>query len=386
MFSGNIFYLGLVSFFTDVSSEMIYPILPIFLTSVLKASLSFVGLIEGIAESASCILKLVFGYISDKQDKRKPFVVFGYSISSLFRPLMAFAINPLQILFIRFADRLGKGIRTSPRDSLIAMTCNENEKGRAFGFQRAMDHAGAVTGTLIAFLLLKFITENFRTVFLLAYIPAIVAILIVVFLVKETKAKEICEKIERPKLDFRIFSSNFKKYISIIFLFTLGNSSDAFLLLRAKDIGITTANIPLLWLLLHISKSLFSTHGGALSDKIGRKKSIISGWILYSAVYLGFGIAKTPLHICLLFFIYGLFFALTESSEKAFVADTVEKEKLGSAYGIYNFAIGVGALPASLIMGIIWQKAGVLPAFLFGSFLSLISAVFLLLYVKEKKV
>ncbi|MFA5857737.1 MAG: MFS transporter [Elusimicrobiota bacterium] len=382
-FPKNIFFIGLVSFFTDVSSEMIYPLLPVFLTTVLKAPLSFVGLVEGVAESTASILKLITGWVSDKLNKRKVFVSFGYGISSVIRPMVAFAIYPWHVLFVRFADRVGKGIRTAPRDALIADTCDPEEKGKAFGFHRAMDHAGAIVGPAIAALLLAYVIKDYRTIFVLSFIPAIAAVFVVIFLVKEKNADStVCAK-EPLKLQLNIFDKNFKTYLFVVFVFTLGNSSDAFLILRAKDMGIDTAALPLLWILLHIVKMLSSTPGGMISDKIGRKKVVTAGWIIYFLVYLGFAFAKTPLHIWLLFAVYGFFFGLTESTEKAFVADLVKKEVRGSAYGVYNFAIGIGALPSSLLMGLLWQKYGVVVAFSFGAGMALLSA-FLLMFVKEK--
>lgn len=382
-FSKNIFYLGLVSFFTDMSSEMIYPLLPVFLTTVLGAPVSFVGLVEGVAESTASVLKLVSGWVSDKLNKRKAFVSLGYTLSSVARPLVAFAVYPWQVLFVRFADRVGKGIRTSPRDALIAETCKVDEKGKAFGFNRAMDHAGAIVGPAIATLLLMYAVKDYRTLFALAYLPAIAAILVVLFLVKEKKSEIVCVK-EPIRLRINIFDNNFKTFLLIILIFTLGNSSDAFLLLRAKDVGVNIAALPLLWILLHIVKMLSSTPGGMLSDRIGRKTVIVSGWIVYFLVYLGFAFAKIPAHIWFLFATYGFFYGLTESAEKAFVADLVRSEIRGSAYGVYNFAIGVSALPSSIIMGLLWQKYGVIIAFSFGAVMALISAFLLMLFIKEK--
>lgn len=384
-FSKNIFYLGLVSFFTDISSEMIYPLMPIFLTTVLKAPMAFVGVVEGVAESTASILKLVSGWYSDKIGKRKLFASIGYTISSCVRPLIAFAVYPWHVLAVRFADRVGKGIRTAPRDALIADTCEPDEKGKAFGFNRAMDHAGAVIGPLIAFGLLLIFINNYRFVFALSFIPALAAVFIIIFLVKEKKSEIACNK-EPVKLSLKLFDKNFKFYLFTILIFTLGNSSDVFLILRAKDLGVPIAFIPILWVLLHIVKMASSTPGGALSDKFGRKKVIVSGWIIYFLVYLGFAFAKTPLQIWILFAIYGFFFGLTESAEKAFVADLVKPEVRGSAYGVYNFAIGIGALPASVIMGVLWQKFGVVTAFSFGAILAVISAFLLILVVRGRKI
>lgn len=383
-FPENIFYLGLVSFFTDFSSEMIYPLLPVFLTGVLKAPISFVGIVEGVAESTASILKLFFGWISDKYNKRKIFVSTGYTISSIIRPLVTFAVYPWHVLFIRFADRVGKGIRTAPRDALIADTCNEFEKGKAFGFNRTMDHAGAVIGPLVAFILLKYLTGDYRIVFGLSFIPAIIVIFIVLFLVRERKREIECAS-NGVKLSLKLFEKNFKVYLFIIFLFTLGNSSDAFLILRASKLGVPGELLPVMWIVLHLVKMASSTPGGSLSDKLGRKKIIVSGWIIYSLTYLGFALVKAPLHIWILFAFYGFFFGLTEAAEKAFVCDLVKPELRGSAYGMYNFVIGIGALPSSVIMGLLWQRFNVLTAFSFGACLACVSAVLLMVLVKEKQ-
>jgi MFS family permease len=383
-FPKNIFYIGLVSFFTDVSSEMIYPLLPVFLTTVLKAPLAFVGLVEGVAESTASILKLVTGWVSDRLNRRKAFVAAGYILSSAARPLVAFATHPWHVLLVRFADRVGKGVRTAPRDALIADTCDSGEKGKAFGFHRAMDHAGAIAGPAIATLLLAYAFADYRTVFLLAFIPAIAAVLIVLFLVREKKADALCAPAP-AKLRFGIFDRNFKMYLAVVFLFTLGNSSDAFLILRARDAGIAAAALPLLWILLHIVKMLSSTPGGMLSDRIGRKKVIVAGWVIYFLSYMGFAFARTPAHIWLLFTGYGFFFGLTESTEKAFVADLVGPEMRGSAFGTYNFAIGIGALPSSLLMGWLWQTFGVVVAFSFGAVMALLAALLLMLFVGENE-
>lgn len=380
-FPKNIFFLSLVSLFTDISSEMIYPLLPVFLTTVLGAPVSFVGVVEGIAESTASLLKLVCGWLSDIFNKRKIFVSSGYAVSSLIRPMVAFALQPWHVLFIRFADRFGKGVRTAARDAMIADTCDPAEKGKAFGFNRAMDHAGALIGPLIATALLAWFVTDMRTVFAMAFIPAILALATVLFLVREKKAA-VCQSAPL-KLGFNGFDANFKKYIAVVLIFTLGNSSDAFLILRAKDAGIPIALLPVLWAALHAVKMLSSTPGGMLSDRIGRKKVIAAGWIVYGIVYAGFALARAPLHIWILFAAYGFFFGLTESAEKAFVSELIKPELRGTGYGMFNFAIGIGALPASVIMGFMWHKLGIMPAFLFGSAMALLSALLLTILVTE---
>lgn len=372
----NIFSLGFVSFLTDLSSEMIYPLLPVFLTSVLGVKISFIGLIEGIAECTASLTKLFSGWISDKTKKRKLLVLIGYSISSISRPLVAIATSGWYVLAIRFFDRIGKGTRNSPRDALIAESCLMSERGKAFGFQRAMDHFGAVLGPIIAFLLLSLFTQNYRIVFLCAFIPAILSVIVIIFFVSEKKQSYELKK-ETLSLTLSSFDGKFKFFLVTVVIFTLGNSSDAFLILRAKDLGVSTALIPILWVFLHIVKTVSSIPGGIISDKFGRKNIIIAGWIIYAISYFGFGLATNQLQIWLLFIFYGFYFGLTEGVEKALVADLSRQEIRGTAYGTYYLATGIASLPSSLLMGILWQKFGSTFAFLTGSILAIISSILL---------
>ena len=373
----TIFSLGWVSFFTDVSSEMIYPLLPVFLTAVLGVGTTFVGLIEGVAETTASMLKLFSGWLSDRVGKRKFLVLLGYTLSSFIRPFVAAATVGWHVLFIRFVDRVGKGIRTSPRDALIADSTLEGEQGKAFGFQRAMDHAGAVIGPLIAFFLLTFITQEYRTVFWLAFIPGFFALLILMRGVSEKKSKPPTPAAPKIQFSLRPFDRRFKFFLLVIVLFSLGNSSDAFLILKAKDAGIPVTLLPILWMVLHLSKSLSATPGGILSDRLGRKGVILSGWFLYSGVYWAFARANTPETIWVLFAVYGLFYGLTEGGERALVADLVPSHLRGTAFGFYNFAIGISTLPASVLMGFLWEKFSPEAAFSFGATLALFSALLL---------
>lgn len=382
-FERNVFFLSLTSFLTDVSSEIIYPLIPIFLTSVLGAGMAFVGLIEGVAETTASFLKLFSGWLSDKIKKRKVFVVTGYALSSIARPLMAIATAPWNVLVIRFTDRIGKGLRNSPRDALIADSSGPDEKGRSFGFNRAMDHAGAMVGSLAVFFLLLGVTKNYRLIFALASIPAILAVIVAAFFTREVappKRGQFSNRDMRPRRELSpLVNRKFKTFLLAVLVFTLGNSSDAFLLLRARSLGVGVVFIPLLWCLLHIIKSTSSTPAGVVSDRFGRRRVILFGWLIYAMVYFGFGFAKNTIHIWLLFTAYGLFYGLTEGVERAFVADLVSEDVRGRAYGVYNFIIGIAALPASLIMGILWQTLGPQSAFIFGAILaSLASAVLLL--------
>lgn len=379
--TGNVLILGLVSLFTDFSSEMIYPLLPLFLTTVLGGGPAFLGLIEGVAESTASILKLVSGIMSDRV-RRKNLVLAGYGISSLARPLTALATSPLAVLFIRFGDRVGKGIRTSPRDALIADSADPAVRGKAFGFHRSMDNVGAIIGPLTATLLLTWFIKDLRTIFWLAAIPGAISVLLIVLKVRETKAAG-GKKADAGFLKL-LPAGRLRTYLLVILLFTLGNSSDAFLLLRAGQLGVTLARIPLLWTFFNLVKTCATMPFGALSDRIGRRGVIISGWGVYALSYIGFAFATSEIHIWLLFAFYGLFYGLTEGVEKALLADIAEPAERGSAFGWYNFAIGIGALPASLIFGFIWQRQSSFAAFGFGAALALLAAILLFFLVKPQ--
>ncbi len=378
--TGNILIFGLVSFLTDFSSEMIYPLLPVFLTTVLGAGPAFLGVIEGVAESTASLLKLVSGIISDRVGDRKNLVLSGYGISSFSRPLIAAATAPLAVLFIRFADRVGKGIRTSPRDALIADSVDPAHRGKAYGFHRSMDHAGAIVGPLTATLLLAYVARgNLRTVFWLSAIPGVLAVLLIVFKVREVERK----KVSSDGSFLRVLpKGRLRTYIIILFTFTLGNSSDAFLLLKAGQLGVRPAVIPLLWAFFHVVKMLASMPFGALSDRLGRRSMIVSGWAVYALTYIGFAFAASELHVWLLFAFYGLFYGLTEGVEKALLVDIAGPGERGVAFGWYNFAIGIGALPASLLFGLIWQAVSPVAAFAFGASLAMVAAILLLLLLK----
>jgi MFS family permease len=380
-----------VSFFTDVSTEMIYPLLPVFLASVLGANASFIGAIEGVAETTASLLKLVSGWWSDKVGSRKKLVVAGYGIASIVRPFTAMTHTASQVLMIRLTDRIGKGIRTSPRDALLADSAPVGARGRAFGFHAAADNAGAVVGPLLAFLFLKLQgvgsfdgtkrllphdEQALRNVFWLSAVPALVAMIVLIIVVRDVPKHEEAKK-DAGSIDQMAggLTKRFWAYLVVVLLFTLGNSTDAFLLLRANQLGVPIAMAPILWALLNFVKSATGTYGGGLSDRVGRKPLIVGGWIFYSAVYFAFGWATAAWHAWILFAVYGIFYGMTEGTEKALVADIVPTQRRGSAFGWYNLAIGLGALPASLIFGRIWDTAGAPTAFVFGASLALIAAV-----------
>ncbi|MFN0087045.1 MAG: MFS transporter [Blastocatellia bacterium] len=383
----NVIALGLVSLFNDASSEIIYPLLPLFLIGALGAGPAFVGLIEGVTESASSLLNLPAGWLSDRIRRRKGLVLFGYGLASLARPGLAMAGAAWHVMGLRLVDRIGKGARSGPRDALIADSSPPEARGIAFGFHRAMDHLGAIVGALLSAWLLGLFNGDFRRVFWAASIPALIAVSILIFAVRETPiepAAEAARKAVDPNPPIR-FTGNFKGYLAALLLFTLGNSSDAFLLLRAWQAGIGVTSIPLLWAALHLSKSVFSLLGGGMSDRLGRKRLIVSGWIVYAVIYLAFAAASTPPHIWALFLCYGIYFGLTEGVEKAFVADLTAPQMRGSAFGLYNLIIGIGALPASLLTGWLWQRFGAETALGAGAIVSLLAAAMLLFVREERK-
>ena len=380
--SKNVFVLGLVSFFNDVASEMIYPLVPIFLTSVLGAPVAIVGLIEGVAESTASVLKVVSGWLSDKWRKRKPFVVAGYSFSAISKILLSLAFSWPFVLFARFIDRFGKGVRTSARDALIAESSDTSTRGKSFGFHRALDTLGAVVGPLIALLAIHFLDNNFRLIFFLAFIPACIGILLLLFFVKERKKEANLSS--AINLSWRNLDPSFKIFLLISFIFALGNSSDAFLILRAQNLGLSVTLVVLAYVLFNFTYAIFSMPAGIISDKIGPKKVLFFGFLLFSFIYLFFGLTKVSLFLWLLFPFYGIYMALTEGVGKAYISNLVPQEKTGTAFGVYQTTIGLCTFFASLIAGLLWTYIGVSAPFIFGSIMAVISAF--LFVVLEKKI
>ncbi len=388
----NVLALSFVSLLNDTSSEIIYPLLPAFLALSLGASPFAIGLIEGFAESVASLLKLVSGYLSDRFGSRKLPVFLGYSLAAITRPLLAFVTTWPQVLVVRMTDRIGKGIRGAPRDALIAGSVPPNQRGFAFGFNRAADHLGAVFGPVIGFILLMIFAvdtqsptiQEYQQVFLFASVPVVIGLIVIAFFVREEP--KAAEPPAAP-LNFSLkgFSGNFKRFLVVISVFTLSNSTDAFLLLRAAESGISPLLLPLLWMTLHFSKVVFSLIGGDLSDRFGRKTLIIAGWAIYALVYVGFAFVSSAWQCWLLFIIYGAYFGLTEGVEKAFVADMVPEKKRGTAYGLYNLAFGITVFPASLLFGLVWYEFGASTAFLASACVSVL-AILLLTFVKSEKV
>ena len=403
----NVVAISVVSLLNDASSEIIYPMLPAFLALALGASPKAIGVVEGVAESVSSLLKLFSGYFSDKTGRRKGLVVFGYGLASVVRPLLALATTWYQVLAVRFTDRVGKGLRSAPRDAMIADAAPPSERGLAFGFHRAMDHGGAVLGPLIGLALLWLVAADpqtptaadYSTIFLFASVPALLAMLVLIFAVRETharapqakaKAKDEGVREETPApaggrmhLTLRGFDANFKWFLVLVALFTLSNSTDAFLIRRAQMAGVSTGQgTLLLWSALHLSKVVSSVVGGDLSDRLGRKTLIVAGWLLYAAVYLGFAYVSTPVGAWALFLIYGVYFGLAEGAEKALVADLVSPGQRGTAYGLYNLAFGITVLPASLLMGALWDTWGPETAFYVSAAIGTAAALLLAFVVR----
>jgi MFS family permease len=369
--------LGWVSFLTDVASEMIYPLLPAFLTKSLRAGPGALGLVEGVAEATASLTKVLSGWWSDRLSRRKPLVVAGYLVAAIARPLVGVAARWTQVLAIRFADRIGKGVRNPPRDALIAELVPADRRGRAFGLQRAMDNAGALVGPLVAALLLRYVVEEERVVFLLAAIPGLAAVLLLLARVPESPRARRTQA--APASPRRPLPSAFWVAISVFVFFTLANSTDAFLLLRAQQAGVQIWQLPLLWALFHGVKAVAGVPGGALSDRIGRTGAIAIGWGIYTLSYVGFALVESAPAVWGLFCFYALFAAFTEGAERALIADLVPAGSTGRAFGVFHAGVGLGALPASVLFGLWWSLLGPRIAFLIGAALALAATVGLLL-------
>jgi MFS family permease len=388
----NVFILGLVSLFNDLSSETVYPLLPLFLTETLGAGALFLGLVEGLADFIASLLQVFSGWFSDHTRKRKGLALGGYSLSSVARGTLALVTGPWQVLAAWFFNRVGKGLRSAPRDALIADSCSVRDRGRSFGYHRAMDHMGALLGAALASILLAAVTTSYRLIFAIAFIPAVVGIFLLAAFVKEktpgvASAVSVASVAPRPRLSLSLkpFDRRFKFFLLAILIFTLGNSSDAFLLLRARQAGgMSITLIPALWGVLHVVKVVANLRGGEISDRIGRRRVIMAGWIVYALAYLGFAVVSSASWFWGLFVLYGFYF-MYEGAGKAMVTDLVPEELRGTAFGIYNFIISVTLLPASLIMGLLWKEHGTNYAFIFGAAMSLIAVMMLLLIPGKDK-
>ncbi len=386
-FSRNVFFTGLVSFFMDVSSEMIYPLVPLFLANVLGVNKSLIGLIEGIAESTASLLKVFSGWFSDRIGRRKNLMAVGYGISTLSRPIMALAGFWHQVLASRFVDRLGKGIRTAPRDAIIAESTESTHLARAFSFHRSMDTMGAVVGPAITLCLLGLFSNDYRKVFWLSMIPGVIAVLLIMVFIQE-KRKSLPDHAERPKLTLRHFDWKVKFFIVIATLFALGNSSDAFLILRAEQVGIPTVMIPAVYLVFNLVYSLSAIPAGMAADRFGKKRIILLGFVLFAGLYYGFAVARSTAAIWVLFGLYGLFMGLTEGIQKAFLATIIPPDFKATAFGVYATAVGIATFPASLVGGWLWDRFSPAATFYFGAATATLSALlfFVLMFTIGKTI
>ncbi|MBP6876113.1 MAG: MFS transporter [Candidatus Eisenbacteria bacterium] len=395
--------VGVVSFLTDFSSEMIYPLLPAFLTAVLGAGAVAIGLIEGVAESTASLLKLVSGYWTDRVHRRKPFLLAGYGLAGLARPLIGLALSWPFVLALRFLDRVGKGLRTSPRDALIADVTDPRQRGAAYGLHRAMDHAGAVAGPLAAAGLLLIPGVTLPHIFFLAAIPAALVIIVILAFVHEPRAHTAKPAPTAPSspsappgrgippampLPHSPVEKDSRREIGAllvaVLLFTLGNSTDAFLLLRLGEAGYSSSSIALLWAFHNLVRMISAYFGGALSDRTGRRTLVLSGWAFYALIYLAFGWIHSPTALIPVFLAYGIFFGLSEPAEKAWIADLSPSTHRGRLFGFYNLAVGLGALPASLLFGWIWKSYGSTAAFTMGAGFAALSSVLLVVGTKGR--
>ncbi|MFZ5942407.1 MAG: MFS transporter [Bacteroidota bacterium] len=372
----NVFFTGLTSFLTDTSTKMIYSVMPLFLLSI-GASKTALSLIEGIAESTASLLKAVSGIWSDKIGKNKPFLIIGYGITALVTPLYARALRPFQVLVFRFLERIGKGIRTAPRDSLIAGTRGSGTAGRNFGFHKAMDNSGAILGPLVAFFVLRLSAENYRLIFLLATIPAVLGVINIVLFVKEAGR---INSTSTGKFHLKKLPSRFYFFLAITVFFSLGNSTDALLLVRTAETGVDKSMIPFIYMIFNTASVIVAIPAGKLSDRIGREILIISGFLIYALVYALFGTFNNIWIFGGLFVLYGIYSALTDSSQKALVADLAGPELKGSAFGIYHAVLGITLLPASLIAGLLYDRVSSSAPFWFGAVMAFTAALLMLVY------
>lgn len=379
----NIIVVSIVSFLTDIGSEMVYPLIPIYLTTQLGAAPALLGIIEGIAESLASILKVFSGYVSDKLRRRKPLAIGGYGISAVGKIFLVLATSWVWILLSRISDRFGKGIRTAPRDALIAECSEEGCSGRSFGIQRAMDNLGAVVGIALSYYLIVHYKGDFKPVFIISVIPAILGVF-VLFAIREKKNSKV-RMAKDFKFQWKTLNPRLKAFLIVVFIFTLGNSSNQFLLLRAKNLGWGTSTTILLYLVFNLISTLVSYPAGRLSDKIGRRTFLVLGYLFYGLVYLGFALVTNKMWLWFLFGAYGLYTGLTESVEKALVTDIAPENQKATLIGLHAMLVGIGLLPASAIAGFLWSGIGPQATFYFGGIMGIIASIALFLVVSPKK-
>jgi MFS family permease len=395
----NVVVLGVVSLLTDISSEMTNTLLPLFLEFDIGVRTAVIGLIEGFAETTAGSTRLFSGWFSDRLGKRKGLTILGYGLSAVSKPFLYLATVWGTVFGVRFSDRLGKGIRTAPRDALIADSSPPDKRGLSFGFHRAMDTAGAAIGLTAAAVIIYVLQKNsltllpgvYRTLVLWAMIPGFLAVAVLWLFTREV-ARRRDPNAKPPTLSFRELDIRFKLFIAIVVIFTLGNSSDAFLVLRAQNVGLSIFHIALALILFNAVYTAISTPAGALSDKWGRTRIIAAGWLLYGLVYLGFAAARASWHVWALYALYGAYYGITEGTARALVGDVVREDQRGTAYGIYNAAVALTVLPASVIAGVLWQGIGPYhwehpsAPFLFGSVMSLLALVLLLAWLPTARI
>lgn len=397
----NVFFLGIVSFLTDVSSELIFTLLPLFLANILGVATTIIGLIEGIAESTASLVRIFSGWLSDRMDKRKFLAFLGYCLSTLAKPFMYIASTWGFVLGVRFTDRLGKGIRTAPRDALVADSALGGERGRAFGLHRALDTYGAALGLILAAVVVYFVQRGnlellrhtYRQLVLVGIVPAVAALFMFLFIREPRRIRKqetsLAQDTGLPTSQARVKGSKtgldgrFKLFLVIIFLFTLGNSSDAFLILRAQNLGNPCLYVLLMLGVFNLVYASIATPAGILSDKLGRRRVIALGWLIYAAVYFGFATVSASWQVWLLFGLYGLYYGLTEGVARAFVADLVPPQKRGTAYGLFHSVVGMTLLPASIIAGWLWYAIAPAAPFFFGAGMAFVAMLGLWLLIKE---
>lgn len=392
----NVFTLGWVSFFMDVSSEMIYPLMPLFLTNILGVNKTIVGLIEGVAESTASLLKVVSGYISDRMRKRKPLILYGYALSTFTRPILALAATWMGVLIYRFIDRIGKGIRAAPRDAIIAESTESDRLGRAFGFHRMMDTLGAIVGPAIAIAVLYFFGVNynsedvfmrdssateyaFRTIFWLSILPGLAAVIFIILFVRE-KIHPPHSGSHKHLLSLSFTNHNFKKFLIIVSIFTLGNFSNAFIILKIQDVGGSLLNVTTIYLLFNAVYSVSSLPAGIAADYFGKKRMILSSYILFGLIYTGFAFAVTQTTVWILFLLYGIFMGISEGQQRAFVATLLPDNAKGTGYGVYHTITGLITLPSSFLAGLLWDVKGPQATFLFGTVTAIIASILFLVF------
>ena len=398
-----VWLLGWVSLATDAATELVYPLLPFFLVRVLHAGAVSLGVIEGAAEATNSLLKIWAGRVADRSSRKRPLVLVGYGISSVARPFIALTTTWMQVLTVRVFDRVGKGVRSAPRDAMLANWATPTTRGRVYGFHRGMDHTGAIIGPTLASIFLFFYPEQYRLLFGLTIIPGALAVALI-FLVPEADPARLATSAKatmvKPSLSLRPgkpdaptapttvgsapLPPSFKRFMLVLALFTLGNSSDAFLLLRLTDAAGTVRFVPLMWAALHVVKASVSMAAGSWSDRVGRRTVITIGWLVYAVVYAGFALSTSIVALFSWFLLYGFYFGFAEGTERALVADLAPAERRGFTFGIYNAVTGVGALAASVLFGLVWTAYGATAAFGLGAALALVATVLLFVVVPAR--